>query len=82
MSNVKVNVTLLGRTDLSILVTDGKCQTWVPISQVAEEIEEPKGPLNMLTTVAIVIPDWLAQEKGLQQCYEDEDTLDLFGEAS
>lgn len=40
MSNtVKINVTLVSRTDLAILVNDGRREVWVPLSQVVEEIE-------------------------------------------
>ena len=78
MSSVKINVTLLGRSDLAILVTDGRTQVWVPISEIEEEIEEP-GKMGLLITTAIILPDWLAREKGLQQVNHDVDTLDMFG---
>lgn len=79
MSSVKIAVTLLGRTDLAILVSDGQREAWVPLSQIEEEIEEPKGNFGLVTTTAIVVPDWVAREKGLQQLTQDEDTMDLFG---
>lgn len=80
MSSVKIAVTLLGRTDLAILVSDGQREAWVPLSQIEEEIEEPTGNFGLVTTTAIVVPDWVAREKGLQQLNQDEDTLDLFGD--
>ena len=82
MSSVKIAVTLLGRTDLAILVSDGHREAWVPLSQIEEEIEEPTGNFGLVTTTAIVVPDWVAREKGLQQLNQDEDTLDLFGDGS
>lgn len=81
MSSVKIAVTLLGRTDLAILVSDGQREAWVPLSQIEEEIEEPSGNFGLVTTTAIVVPDWVAREKGLQQLNQDEDTLDLFGDS-
>jgi hypothetical protein len=79
MSSVKIAVTLLGRTDLAILVSDGQREAWVPISQIEEEFVELTGGFGLATTTAIVVPDWVAREKGLQQVNQDKDTLDLFG---
>ena len=82
MNTVKINVRLVSRTDLAILVNDGQREVWVPLSQVEEEIEEPKGNFGLVTTTAIVVPDWVAAEKGLRQINLDEDTLDMFGGAA
>lgn len=79
LDSVKINVTLLGRTDLAILVSDGQREAWVPLSQIEEEITEPTGHFGLMTTTAIIVPDWVAREKGLHQVNQDEDTLDLFG---
>lgn len=81
-NSVKIKVTLISRTDLAILVSDGHRDVWVPLSQIEEEIEEPTGNFGLVTTTAIVVPDWVAQEKGLQVLNQDEDTLDLFGGAA
>jgi hypothetical protein len=78
-NSVKIKVTLISRTDLAILVSDGHRDVWVPLSQVEEEIEEPTGPMNIMGTVAILVKDWVAQEKGLQASIEDDQTMDLFG---
>ncbi|MGV0960145.1 MAG: hypothetical protein ACOYB1_09940 [Limnohabitans sp.] len=78
-NSVKIKVTLVSRTDLAILVSDGHRDVWVPLSQVEEEIEEPTGPMNIMGTVAILVKDWVAQEKGLQASIEDDQTMDLFG---
>lgn len=82
MTTVKINVTLIGRTDLAILVNDGRREAWVPLSQVEEEIKEPAGPLNIVTTTVIVVQDWVATEKGLQPSQQDDSTMDLFGGAA
>ncbi len=83
MSNtVKIKVKVVSRTDLAVLVNDGRREAWVPLSQVVEEIEEPTGPMNIVGTVAIVVQDWVAEEKGLQPSAEDDATLDLFGGAA
>lgn len=81
-TTVKINVILMGRTDLAILVNDGRREAWVPLSQVIEEIEEPTPPLGIVATTAIVVQDWVAQEKGLQASIEDDQTMDMFGEKS
>jgi hypothetical protein len=81
-TTVKIKVTVVHRTPLSILVNDGRREAWVPLSQVVEEIEEPTGPMNIMGTVAIVVQDWVAEEKGLQPSVEDDATMDLFGSAS
>ena len=36
---------------------------------------------GQVTTVAIIVPDWVAKEKGLQQRNQDTDTQDMFGGA-
>ncbi len=77
-TTVKIRVTEIARTDLSILVTDGKRQAWVPLSQVEEEIKEPTGPMAIVATTAIVVQDWVAQERGLEPSSDDIYTLNLF----
>lgn len=76
MSTIKINVKVVERTGMALLVSDGRQQVWVPISQIEEVIEEP-GLFGSEVT-AIVVPDWLAADKGLQ-AGQDDDTLDLFG---
>ena len=79
MTTVKINVSVVSRTDLAILVNDGRREAWVPLSMVVEEIKEPTGPLAIVATTAIVVQDWVATEKGLQPCQQDDATMDLFG---
>jgi hypothetical protein len=76
MSTIKINVKVVERTGHALLVSDGRQEVWVPISQIEEVIEEP-GLFGSEVT-AIVVPDWLAADKGLQQ-HQDDATLDLFG---
>lgn len=80
MSTVKLHIKVVERTDLAWLVSDGRKEAWVPISCIDEVIEESGlfGP----EVTAIVVPDWLATDKGLQPSNQDEDTLDLFGGGS
>lgn len=80
MSTIKINVKVVERTDLALLVSDGRKEAWVPLSQIEEVIEEP-GLFGPIIT-AIIVPEWLAADKGLQPDHQDEDTLDLFGDAS
>ncbi len=80
MNNLKIKVTSTSKTDLALLVNDGKKEVWVPRSQIVEIIEEPIGPMNMMGVVAIVVPDWVATEKGLQEAGKDEHTMDMFGD--
>ena len=82
MSTVKIKVSELGRSDLALLVTDGQRDAWVPFSQIEEIEEEPTGQMGLMAVTAIVIPDWLAREKGLEPLQQDDDTMDLFGDAS
>ena len=81
-NTVKIKVTLVSRTDLAILVSDGHRDVWVPLSQIEEEIEEPTGNFGLVTTTAILVQNWVAQEKGLQPSNEDDMTVDMFGDAS
>jgi hypothetical protein len=54
---------------------------WVPLSQIDEEIQEPTGGMGLMHTTAIVVPTWVAKEKGLEAEKQDTSTLDLFGGA-
>ena len=76
MNSIKINVKVVERTDLALLVSDGRKEAWVPLSQIEEVIEEP-GLFGPVIT-AIVVPEWLAADKGLQQ-RQDDDTVDMFG---
>ncbi|MBP8183088.1 MAG: hypothetical protein KAX88_03200 [Rhodoferax sp.] len=77
---IKINVKVLERTHLALLVTDGHKDAWVPLSQIEDVFEVDDGMLGISIT-AIVIPKWLAADKGLAQRQQDEDTFDMFGGA-
>ena len=60
---IDLSVMLHHRTDKAVLVSDDgdkASAVWVPLSQV--EIDDDAMPGE---TVEIVIPEWLAQERGL-----------------
>ena len=78
MSTIKINVKVVERTAQALLVSDGRKEVWVPLSQIEEVIEEP-GLFGSEIT-GILVPDWLAADKGLQQ-HQDDATLDMFGGA-
>ena len=78
---IRINVTVVERTDLAMLVTDGHKEAWLPLSQIEEVIEEP-GSFGLMQVTAIVVPEWLAADKGLRQHQVDDDTLSLFGSAA
>lgn len=82
MSTIKIPVKELGRTDWAILVSDGKTEAWLPLSQITELLQDPAGPLGLPTTTAVVLPTWLATDKGLQPSGADDCTADFFGGAS
>lgn len=80
MTPIKINIKLVSRTDLALLVNDGKREVWVPLSQIVETVVEPTGSMGLVEMTAIVVPEWVAQEKGLQASTEDDFTMDLFGD--
>ncbi len=79
---VKIRVKEITRTDLSILVSDGRREAWVPLSQVIEETVATTGHTGIMTTTAIVVEDWVAKERGLEPSNDDDLTFDLFGGAA
>ena len=80
MTNITIHVKVVERTDLALLVCDGRKEAWVPLSQIEDTLEEEDGMFGVNIT-AIVIPEWLATDKGLVPVHQDVDTLDLFGGA-
>ena len=56
-----VEVEIRLKTDHAILVHDGKREAWLPLSQIedADDVLEPGHHVELL------IPEWLATEKGL-----------------
>lgn len=52
---------VIAKTDKAILFNDGKVGVWIPLSQIedADDDIEPGKHLELL------LPEWLAKEKGL-----------------
>ncbi len=80
MPDVTIPVRVIRRTNLALLVDDGKTETWVPHSVIVQEIRE-RGQIDQETT-AIVLQDWVAKDKGLVASQVDDATADLFGGAT
>lgn len=57
---VYVSGTVIHVSQLAILFDDGKRREWVPLSQ----IEDPEHPVAKNEKIELLIPDWLAKEKG------------------
>ena len=57
---VEITVVLMGETDSAVWVYDGDLKVWLPKSQI--DIEEGA---EMGEQVSILVPEWLAIEKGL-----------------
>lgn len=57
---VDVCVAVIGETDSAYRIEDGDTKCWVPKSQVEWH---PSGPGSRIGTM--VVPEWLALEKGL-----------------
>ncbi len=76
MSTVTIAVQIQSRTDLALLVDNGRNVAWVP--RLHTQVTETD-PANQLAE--ITIPTWLAIEKGLTQG-KDTATPDMFGGAA
>ena len=57
---VELEVELLAETPAALKISDGTMEVWVPKSQLESEVEQLDNGL-----IQIVIPEWLAREKGL-----------------
>lgn len=79
--HVEIPCSVEARTEQALLINHGARQVWVPLSQIVQQIEEPTGPMRTPATTAIVVPTWVAQEKGLEAAPRDTNTPDLFGSA-
>lgn len=76
MSTVTLTVQVQNRTDLALLVDNGRNVAWVPRQHIqVVEVDH----VNQMAE--ITIPTWLAIEKGLTQG-KDTATPDLFGGAA
>ena len=75
---VKIACSVEARTEQALLIKHGERYMWIPLSQIEQEIQEPTGPMHIMATTFIIVPIWLAKEKGLKATQEDTKTLDLF----
>ena len=57
---VEITCEIRGSTDRAVCLYDGKCQAWVPRSQ----IETPDDELVKGATVDVLMAQWVAKEKG------------------
>lgn len=57
---VEVTGEIRHRTDKAILFWDGDKEVWLPLSQIEDETVLDDGK-----TVELLIPEWLAKDKGL-----------------
>jgi len=57
--DIEIAVEVKARTDLAILVSDGKTEEWIPKSQISDYTGED---VDQATT--IFIPEYLALKKG------------------
>jgi hypothetical protein len=76
MSSVTLNVQVREHTALALLVSNGLTEAWVPISQIEGGVDMPT--VFGTEPIAIVIPTWLATDKGLLPRNQDTDTVDMF----
>lgn len=57
---VKVDVQIMHTTERSVLVSDGDTEVYLPVSQIAGELDLRPG-----SHTVVEIPVWLAEERGL-----------------
>jgi hypothetical protein len=60
MNYVEITVEIKHETEKAYRVTDGENEHWIPKSQLEDDPEHISG-----STYTIIIPEWLAQSKGL-----------------
>lgn len=63
-SPYEVDVRVLKLTDEALLVSDGTNEGWIPMSQIMEG-SEITGDSCRYDTGTLVIPEWLAESRGL-----------------
>lgn len=57
---VEIEVDIKGETEQAYLVTDGDVECWLPKSQIDYEKD-----LTVGDRTDMLVPEWLAEEKGL-----------------
>ena len=58
---IDVTVTFKHITDRAVLVNDGDKDVWLPLSQIDYSFLDPEPG----DTLELLVPEWLAKEKGL-----------------
>jgi hypothetical protein len=61
MSSVEIAVDIKVKTPKAVLVSDGKTEVWIPLSQITDYTDE----IEVGKSITIFISEWLATEKGL-----------------
>ena len=57
---IEITVDIKHETERAYLISDGDNEAWIPKSQLEDDPEHVSGE-----TYTIIIPEWLAQDKGL-----------------
>ena len=61
MAQVEIEVEIKVKTQKAVLVSDGKTEVWIPLSQITDYTDE----IEVGESITIFISEWLATEKGL-----------------
>lgn len=64
-ANVELSVEFVRHTDKAILVRYDASEVWLPKSQIEDEEEFDWDAFDEDDDIDIIIPEWLAEEKGL-----------------
>ena len=58
---LELEIKRMSKSQLAILITDGKTNAWLPISQ----IEYDENEIGTGNATEIILSEWLAENKGL-----------------
>ena len=59
--NIEIAVDIKHMTDSAVLVSDGNKEVWIPKGQIEDYTDE----LIVGHSITVLIPEWLALDKGL-----------------
>lgn len=59
---VEISCEVRIKTDKAILINDGANEAWIPRSQIEDPDPED---MQIGETIILLIPEWIAKEKGL-----------------
>ena len=62
---VEIDADILRQTELAVHIYDGSEVVWLPKSQLVDPSPDEIGEYEDGDSLTIVIPEWLALEKGL-----------------